>query len=59
MFSETLAPPQLSETLAEDAGVRTEILDPVEGLTDDTEDEDYLSLMERNLAALEKANGCR
>ncbi len=59
VFSETLAPPQLSETLAKDAGVGTEILDPVEGLTDDTADEDYLSLMERNLAALEKANGCR
>ena len=59
VFSETLAPPQLSETLAEDAGVTTEILDPIEGLTDDTADEDYVSLMERNLAALEKANGCR
>ena len=58
VFSETLAPPQLSETLAEDAGVTTEILDPIEGLTDDTSDEDYVSLMERNLAALQKANGC-
>jgi zinc transport system substrate-binding protein len=59
VFSETLAPPELSETLAEDAGVTTEILDPIEGLTDDTADEDYLSLMEQNLAALETANGCR
>jgi zinc transport system substrate-binding protein len=59
VFSETLAPPKLSQTLADDAGVTTDILDPVEGLTDDTADEDYLSLMERNLAALEEANGCR
>jgi zinc transport system substrate-binding protein len=59
VFSETLAPPQLSNTLAEDAGVRTAILDPVEGLTDDTADQDYISLMQRNLAALEEANGCR
>jgi len=59
VFSETLAPPQLAETLADDAGVSAEILDPVEGLTDDTADEDYVSLMERNLAALERANGCR
>ena len=58
VFSETLAPPALSETLAEDAGVATEILDPIEGLTDDTADEDYVSLMERNLAVLQKANGC-
>jgi zinc transport system substrate-binding protein len=59
VFSETIAPPELSETLAEDAGVTTEILDPIEGLTDDTADEDYLSLMEQNLAALETANGCQ
>ena len=59
VFSETLAPPRLSQTLADDAGVTTEVLDPVEGLTDDTADEDYLSLMERNLGVLERANGCR
>lgn len=59
VFGERLAPPELTETLAEDAGVRTEVLDPIEGLTDDTADEDYLSLMERNLAVLEEANGCR
>ena len=34
------------------------MLDPIEGLTDETADEDYLSLMEANLAALEEANGC-
>jgi zinc transport system substrate-binding protein len=59
VFGERLAPPELTETLADDAGVRTEVLDPIEGLTDDTADEDYLSLMRQNLAALEKANGCR
>jgi zinc transport system substrate-binding protein len=59
VFSETLAPAKLSQTLADDAGVATDVLDPVEGLTDDTADEDYLSLMERNLGALERANGCR
>ncbi|MBF4163410.1 metal ABC transporter substrate-binding protein [Nocardioides acrostichi] len=58
VFSETLAPPALSETLAKDAGVTTAVLDPIEGLTDATADEDYLSLMRENLAALEKANGC-
>ena len=59
VFSERLAPPQLTETLADDAGVDTAVLDPIEGLTDDTAGEDYLSLMERNLAVLERANGCR
>jgi zinc transport system substrate-binding protein len=59
VFSERLAPPELTETLAEDAGVKTAVLDPIEGLTDDTAEEDYLSLMEQNLEALERANGCR
>ena len=59
VFSERLAPPRLSRTLAEDMGITTEILDPIEGLTDETAGEDYLSVMEQNLEALERANGCR
>ena len=59
VFSETLAPPRLAESLAEDAGVRTAVLDPLEGLTADSADEDYLSLMRQNLAALKAANRCR
>ena len=31
--------------LADDMGVRSEVLDPIEGLSDETADEDYLSLM--------------
>ena len=58
VFGERLAPPALVETLAEDAGVTTAVLDPIEGLTDETDDEDYLSLMEQNLEALRTANGC-
>jgi zinc transport system substrate-binding protein len=58
VFSERLAPPELSQTLAKDAGVRTAVLDPVEGLSDETTDEDYLSLMKQNLSALRLANGC-
>ena len=34
------------------------MLDPIEGLTDRTAGDDYLSLMRANLAALEEANGC-
>ena len=44
--------------LAGDLGIATAVLDPIEGLSDATADEDYLSLMRANLAALEKANGC-
>jgi len=58
VFSESLASPESAEALASDMGVRSEVLDPIEGLTDDTADSDYLSLMRSNLAALEQANGC-
>jgi zinc transport system substrate-binding protein len=59
VFSERLASPRLTEALAHDLGIRTAVLDPIEGLTEETSDEDYLSLMRENLAALEEANGCR
>jgi zinc transport system substrate-binding protein len=58
VFSEQLASPRLAETLADDLGVTTAVLDPIEGLSDETAGEDYLSLMRQNLAALEEANGC-
>ena len=40
-------------------GVRSEVLDPIEGLSDATAGQTYLTLMRRNLAAIEEANGCR
>jgi zinc transport system substrate-binding protein len=58
VFSESLVSPKTAEVLAKDAGVTTDVLDTVEGLTDETADEDYLSLMRANLAALQEANGC-
>ena len=58
VFTETLASPALSETLAGDLGLETAVLDPIEGLSDATAGEDYLSLMRQNLAALRTANGC-
>ena len=58
VFGERLAPPALVDTLARDAGVTTAVLDPIEGLTDETEGEDYLTLMTQNLDALRQANGC-
>lgn len=58
VFSETLASPEMAEALASDLGLQTAVLDPVEGLTDATAEEDYLSLMRANLAAVQKANDC-
>jgi zinc transport system substrate-binding protein len=59
VFYERLVSPDVAQTLATDLGVSTAVLDPVEGLTEDTEGEDYLTLMRANLKALEEANECR
>lgn len=58
VFSERLVSAQTAEALATEAGVETAVLDPLEGLGDETADEDYLSLMRANLEALREANGC-
>lgn len=58
IFYERLVSPAVAESLADDVGVATAVLDPIESLTDDTADEDYFSLMRANLDALKEANGC-
>jgi zinc transport system substrate-binding protein len=58
VFSEALGSAEYADTLASDLGVRTAVLDPIEGLADDGSDDDYFSLMRQNLGALEEANGC-
>lgn len=58
VFSERLVSAKMADTLAGDLGVTTAVLDPIEGLSDETSDEDYLSLMRENLTALREANGC-
>ena len=58
VFTEPLASPETADTLAQEAGVSTAQLDPIEGLSDATAGQDYLSLMRRNLVALQKAGDC-
>jgi zinc transport system substrate-binding protein len=58
VFTEALVSPAIAETVARETGARTATLDPVEGLSDDTGDETYLTLMRRNLDVLRKANSC-
>ncbi|SDO24763.1 zinc transport system substrate-binding protein [Nocardioides szechwanensis] len=59
VFSETLGSPRFTRPLADDLGLRTDVLDPLEGLASEGDTSDYLSLMRDNLAALQEANGCR
>jgi zinc transport system substrate-binding protein len=56
IFFETLASPKVAETLAAELGVDTAVLDPLEGLTDDTQD--YVSVADANLETLRTALGC-
>ncbi|MGZ4495688.1 MAG: metal ABC transporter substrate-binding protein [Nocardioides sp.] len=58
VFTEELSSPVLADTLAHDLGIRAAVLDPIEGLAPATAHQTYLSLMRRNLAALQEANHC-
>jgi zinc transport system substrate-binding protein len=59
IFYETLVSPDVATSIAEDIGLRTDVLDPVEGITPESRGTDYLSVMRSNLTALATANGCR
>ncbi|MEU4385237.1 zinc ABC transporter substrate-binding protein [Promicromonospora sp. NPDC023805] len=60
LYSETLVSPKVTETLAADLGVNTAVLDPLEGLSEDATaaGDDYVSVMQANLAALEEGLVC-
>ncbi|MFC8915689.1 metal ABC transporter substrate-binding protein [Streptomyces sp. NPDC057116] len=59
VFFETLASDKTAKTLAKDTGLKTDVLDPLEGITDKSRGADYIEVMESNLAALEKALGAK
>jgi zinc transport system substrate-binding protein len=61
VFFEPLVSPKLAETVAREAGAHTDVLNPLESLTDEQVDAgaDYFTVMRENLAALRKALGCR
>jgi zinc transport system substrate-binding protein len=60
LYSETLVSPKVTETLASDLGVDTAVLDPLEGLSeeDTAAGEDYITVMQANLAELEEGLVC-
>jgi len=60
VFTEELVSPKVARTLASEAGMRTQVLFTIEGLTQEeaAAGKDYLSLMEANLDALHGALGC-
>jgi zinc transport system substrate-binding protein len=61
VFTEELVSPKVARTLAREAGVRTEVLSTLEGLTtrEQRRGATYLSVMRQNLEKLRRALGCR
>ena len=59
VFYETLVSDKTAKTIASDAGLRTDVLDPVEGITAKSRGKDYFSVQEANLKALQTALGSK
>jgi zinc transport system substrate-binding protein len=61
VFFERLVSPKLAQTVAHEAGAKTAVLDPIEGLTTDEQRQGatYFSLMRQNLRELRAVLGCR
>lgn len=58
IFYETLVSPAIAQSIAGDMSLKTAVLDPVEGITDESKGSDYVEVMKSNLAALKSANEC-
>jgi zinc transport system substrate-binding protein len=58
VYFETLTSPAVAQTLAAEAGAQTAVLDPLEGLTDESKGADYLEVMRSNLATLRTGQEC-
>ncbi|WP_036554059.1 metal ABC transporter solute-binding protein, Zn/Mn family [Nocardiopsis sp. CNT312] len=58
VFTEPLMPPETAETIAAESGAEVAVLDPLEGVTEDSPGDDYPSIMRGNLEALTAALEC-
>ena len=58
IYFETLVSPSIAKTVASEAKVHTDVLDPIEGLNDRSQGSDYLEVMRSNLANLKKDQPC-
>jgi zinc transport system substrate-binding protein len=57
VFFETLVSDKTAKTLAGDLNLKTDVLDPIEGITSKSKGTDYLQVQQSNLKALQKALG--
>ena len=58
IYYESLVSPAIAETVAGETGATTEVLDPIEGLSDSSQGADYLQIMRADLANLRTGQGC-
>lgn len=58
IYYETLVDPAIAESIALETGAATAVLDPIEGLTDESAGRDYVEVMRSNLANLRVGQGC-
>jgi len=59
VFYETLVSDKTARTIAQDANLRTDVLDPIEGITSKSRGKDYFAVQEANLGALQTALGAK
>ncbi|WP_405555911.1 metal ABC transporter substrate-binding protein [Streptomyces sp. NBC_01171] len=59
VFYETLVSDKTAKTVAGDAGLTTDVLDPIEGITKKSRGQDYLAVQRANLKALQSALGSK
>ncbi|MFF5441044.1 metal ABC transporter substrate-binding protein [Streptomyces achromogenes] len=59
VFYETLVSDKTARTIAHDTGLKTDVLDPIEGITDHSRGQDYFAVQRANLKALQQALGAK
>ncbi|MEV5527148.1 metal ABC transporter substrate-binding protein [Streptomyces prunicolor] len=59
VFYETLVSDKTAKTIAADANLKTDVLDPIEGITKKSRGKDYFSVQQANLKALQTALGTK
>jgi zinc transport system substrate-binding protein len=58
IYFETLVSRDLARTVADESGAKTEVLDPIEGLNQDSQGSNYLQIMRSNLTNLRSGQPC-
>lgn len=58
VYAETLVPQDTADTIARETGAEVAVLDPIEGLTDASAGDDYVSVMRSNLETVREGQDC-